>query len=56
MPGCKRQNAVLCERTNPRDYSVERLLLCAPCRTKLGISPTANAAVSRQYAIRLKGE
>ena len=34
---CGRSNATLCERTNPRDYSVSRLRLCQRCRTRYGL-------------------
>jgi hypothetical protein len=39
---CGKSNAVRCERTNPRDYSVELILLCGRCRNQLGIKPPAH--------------
>ena len=56
MPGCKRMNAVMVERTNPLNYHVERLILCAPCRTKLGIAPPVAKTSGRSYRVTNKGE
>jgi hypothetical protein len=36
---CPRKNALLVEITDPRDYSVTRLLLCQPCRAKQRVKP-----------------
>lgn len=45
-PGCKRSNASRVEITNPRDYSVTVLLLCAPCRRERGVA-VAETVVKR---------
>lgn len=54
---CGKSNARLVERTNPRDYSVERIRLCTRCRDKAGLSGSLAEGTGRvnRYAISNKG-
>lgn len=40
---CGKSHALMCERTNKRNYSVQRIRLCRRCRDRLGISALAPA-------------
>lgn len=35
----KSAGAKICERTNPKNYRVTRVVLCSSCRRRLGIAP-----------------
>jgi hypothetical protein len=53
---CRSMNAILCERTNPRNFSVEYVRLCSKCRAKLGIAPpSGGTAHTNRYRLTEKG-
>ena len=53
---CGKGNARQVERTNPLNYHVQILKLCAPCRTKLGLSVKEPAGRGQGYRLTTFGD